>query len=75
MEKNNEVRNPMADLGTHDFFTEKGRTKKSAIVRRAYWITRKLDRQIKRMKAERIIISEFEIVQEALTEFFDRNEK
>lgn len=79
MIKNKEPRNPMegisASIGTHDFLTPKGRTRKLSIVRRSYWITRKLDRKIKEMKAERVILNEFEIVQQALNEFFDKREK
>jgi len=75
MEKNNQPRNPMENIGMHDFFNQKVRTKNTSVVRRAYWIPRKLDRKIKDMKTKRGIVSEFEIVQEALTEFFDKREK
>jgi len=70
MTTNNEPRNPMDSIQTHDFLTPKGRTKKPTMVRRSYWITRDLDKKIKLLKTERVTHTEAEIVQEALTEYF-----
>jgi len=67
---NNEPRNPMDNIQTHDFLTSKGQAKKDDMVRRTYWIPRNLDKKIKLLKTERATVTESEIVQEALTEYF-----
>lgn len=72
---NNKSRNPLSNIGTHDFISPKGKTKKVETVRRSYEIPKKLDKKIKQMSLDRGDINEYEIVQEALNEYFNKKEK